>query len=173
MSLAPMSFKDYVWPYNPESVKIERARNTALFKIPQGTGTVQDAGMAARRVSGSGRFAGDGCAEEFAKLAAAFSSAGGGTLRLPGTAPFQAVFESLTMKGPAGADCVGYEFVFWEDASAAPEDDVPAGAYVCSGGETLWDVANRSGTDVDALLALNPQIEWPNALETGERVAVA
>ena len=166
-----MSFRSYVWPCNPETVRVERARNTAEFKIPGGTGVVQATGSAPRKVTGSGRFTGSGCMEEFRRLSEALSSGGSGTLRLPGTAPFSAVCVSLSMKGAPRPNCTEYEFVFLEDAFSGEEDtpDEPE-VYVCTGGETLWDIANRYGMGVDALRAENPQIEWPNALAAGERV---
>jgi LysM repeat protein len=174
MNLTPMSYRSYVWPGNPETIKIERARNTAQFKIPGETGVVQEAGTAPRKVSGSGRFTGSGCMEEFQRLSAVLASGGSGMLCLPGAPPFSAVFVSLVMKGVPRPNCVEYEFLFLEDASSDGKDPsaLPE-VYVCAGGETLWDVANRYGTDVDALRAANPQIEWPNALQAGERVTVA
>lgn len=170
MSLAPMSYRGYVWPGNPETVKVERGRSTVELKIPGSVSAVQDNGTAPRRVSGSGRFTGTGCGEEFSQLCAAFDEGGSGMLRLPGMEPFPAVFASLAMKGEPGPDGVGYEFVFLEDASAAVSSAPQT--YVCTGGETLWDVANRYGTDADSLLAANPDIEWPNALEAGREVTV-
>ena len=170
MSLAPMSYGGFVWPANPQAVRVERARVTAELKVPGAASAVQENGTAPRRVSGSGRFAGPGCGDDFSRLCAAFDAGGSSMLRLPGMGALPAVFASLSMKGEPKPDCVGYEFMFLEDAAAeaAPEPQT----YVCSGGETLWDVANRYGTDADALLAANPQIEWPNALEAGRAVTV-
>ncbi len=174
MNFAPMSFRSYVWPYNPETVKIERAQNTAEFRIPGGTGMVQTNGSAPRKVTGSGRLTGSGCMEEFRRLSEALSSGESGTLCLPGTAPFQAVCSSLSTKGAPRPNCVEYEFVFLEDASSGDENTAEeAEIYVCAGGETLWDIANRYAADVDALRTANPQIEWPNALAAGERVTIA
>ncbi|MCI1955711.1 MAG: LysM peptidoglycan-binding domain-containing protein [Oscillospiraceae bacterium] len=172
MNLARMSFKGYVWPRNPETIQIGRGRSVAEFQIPQGARAVQDNGAAPRKVTGSGRFTGAGAMEEFSRLSAVFSAGGSGTLRLPGTAPFQAVFASLVLKGQPRPNCAGYEFTFLEDSYAVPERAGEARVFVCSGGETLWDVANRYGTDVDTLRAANPQIEWPNALAAGEEVNV-
>lgn len=170
MSLAPMSYGGYVWPRNPETVKVERAKITAELKIPGSVSAVQPNGSAPRRVSGSGSFPGAGCAGGFSQLCAAFDAGGSAMLRLPGMEAFPAVFTSLSMKGGPKPDSVGYEFVFLEDPSAAAPSEPQT--YTCAGGETLWDVANRFGTDVDALLAANPEIEWPNALEEGRTVTV-
>ena len=171
MNLAPMSFGSYVWPRNPETVKAERARNAVQFRVPGGTGVVQAESSAPRRVSGSGRLTGGGCMEEFARLSAALSG-GSGTLCLPGMKPFAAVCVSLAMKGVPRPNCVEYEFTFLEDASAAGSGTAAAETYVCEGGENIWEIANRYGADADALRAANPQIEWLNALEAGERVKI-
>ncbi len=171
MNLVPMSFRSYVWPCNPETVKVEYARNTARFRAPGGTDAVQENGAAPRKAAGHGHFTGSGCLEEFRRLSEVFSAGGSGTLSIPGTEPFPAVFASLVMKGEPRPDCVEYEFEFLENASAAEPGE--AGVYVCTGGESLWDVAARFGTDVDTLRAANRQIEWPDALETGERVTLA
>ena len=170
MNLTPMSYRDYVWPRNPEALRTERARNVTEFKIPGETGAVQENGTAPRKVTGSGRFTGDGAAEEFSRLSAVFAAGGSGALRLPGEAPFRAVFARLVTKGLPRLGCVAYEFTFLEDAGGASGET--KGAAVAAEGETLWDVANRCGASVDALLSANPQIEWPNALRAGEKVAV-
>ena len=173
MNLAPMSYKDYVWPCNPENIRVEQARSVAEFSAPQGAGTVQDNGAAPRRVSGSGRFFGNRAREEFARLSAVFASGGSGALRLPGEAPFEAAFASLTEKGLPRPSEIGYEFAFLEDQSAVRPAGETSGIHICSQSETLWDIANRYGLDVDALLAANPQVEWPNDLKEGEEVTVA
>lgn len=171
MTRVPMSFRSYVWPCNPETVKVEYARSTARFRVPGGTDAVQENGAAPRRAVGSGRFTGSGCMEEFRRLSEVFSAGGSGTLSIPGTEPFPAVFVSLFMKGTPRPNCVEYGFEFLENVSAAGSGEEKV--YVCAGGESLWDVANRFGTGVDALRAANPQIEWPDALEAGERVTIA
>lgn len=170
MNLSPMSYGGYVWPKNPDTVKVERAKITAELKIPGSVSAVQPNGSAPRRVSGSGRFTGSGCGGGFAQLCAAFDAGGSAVLRLPGMEPFPAVFASLSMKGGPKPDSAGYEFVFLEDASAAAPSEPQV--YTCAGGETLWNVAAWYGTDVDTLLAANPEIEWPNALEAGRVVTV-
>ena len=173
MNLAPMSFGSYVWPYNPTAIKAEYARGTAQFFFPGGTAAVQETGTAPRKVTGSGQFTGSGCLAEFGRLSKVFSAGGCGTLIIPGTEPFPAVFVSLSMKGVPRPDCVEYEFVFLEDVSSSDTVSGVHEEYVCKGSESLWEVAGRYGTEVDALLAANPQIEWPNALEAGERVTIA
>ena len=82
MNLAPMSYQDYIWPLNPEAIRVQRIRNTAEFQIPQQSAAVQDNGSAPRKISGNGRFTGSSCMDEFSKLAAVFAAGGSGLLRL-------------------------------------------------------------------------------------------
>lgn len=174
MNLAPMSYRDYVWPQNPENIRLDRVRSTAEFRIPGGSGVVQENGFAPRKAAGGGRFCGAGCAEEFTRLSAVFAAGGSGMLRLPGEKPFQAVFSSLVMKGIPRPGCVEYEFVFLEDASSAGKNSgEPPRVYVCAGGENLWEIANRFGTDIDTLRTRNPQMEAPDRLSTGDRIVIA
>lgn len=175
MKLTPMSYRDYIWPHNPETIRVARAKSIRSYSVPDGGDVLQSMGNGGRVVTGGGAFTGEGCMEEFARLTAAFSEAGVGTLRVPGFDPFEAVFSSFSMKGAAQPDCVQYEFEFREDGSAPREQTDAAWpkSYVCKGGETLWSIANRFGTDLEALRALNPSVEWPNGLEAGIEVRVS
>lgn len=168
-ALMQMRYRDYIWPHNPEALKIGRTKLTGNFRVPHAGGVVQDLGCAGRTVTGSGRFIGEDCLAEFGRLSHRFAQEGSGLLCLPGAKPFFAVFRSLSMTGTAGPDCVRYEFEFQEDGSVKATESVVADcrSYTCKGGETLWQVAVSFGTDVDTLLAVNPEVEWPNDLPAG------
>lgn len=174
MRLTPMSYKDYIWPRNPETVTVARAKNVGKYPIPRAGNVLQDLGMGSRTVRGSGAFSGPGCAEEFQKLAAVFAEEGAGQLLLPGMAPFSAVFSSLTRKGDPRPDRIGYEFEFWEDGSAPESESVVSDprTYLCKAGDTLFSIAASCGISVDALQAYNPDIQWPNAPGEGTAVTV-
>lgn len=173
MKNQPMSFKSYIWPFNPQKIQVEYSRHVRNLKLPLFGSVLQDLGCDKRVVTGTGEFIGAGCAEEFRRLASVFTEGGSGTLRLPGVPPFQAAFTSLKMIGEAQPDCVTYSFVFVEEGAVEmPAGTVPGGIYVCAGGENLWSVANRFHTDVDTLKRLNPMIQWPNGLEKGQRVVL-
>ena len=170
--LTAMSFKDYVWPRNPETVTVSRSKNVGSYRIPYAGNTLQDLGGGSRSVKGSGVFTGSGCAGEFQRLAAVFSAEGPGQLLLPGMTPFPAVFSSLTRKGDARPDRIGYGFEFLEDG-ASPEDEsvvTVRGRRMCGPEDTLFSIAAECGSDVDTLLTLNPEIEWPN--DPGEGMEV-
>ena len=44
MKLAPMRYKDYVWPHNPRVYSIDYERKMAVNKVPFGTYHLQDLG---------------------------------------------------------------------------------------------------------------------------------
>jgi hypothetical protein len=170
----PMRFGNYVWPQNPETVTVARKKALGSYWIPGAGDVVQDLGCAGRTVSGSGCFTGPDCLAEYGRLAAVFAEEGPALLCLPGFRPFPAVFSSLSMKGEGGPDCLKYEFAFSEDGSQQAEESEVAilRKIICSGGETLWEIAASIGSDVDSLLTANPGIEWPNNLPAGTEVAI-
>ena len=54
MNLAPMRYKDYVWPHNPETYTISFKRQVAVAKVPFGRYGMQDLGMSYRVMEGEG-----------------------------------------------------------------------------------------------------------------------
>ena len=52
MNLAPMRYKDYVWPHNPETYTISFKRQVAVAKVPFGRYGMQDLGMSYRVMEG-------------------------------------------------------------------------------------------------------------------------
>ena len=83
MNLAPMRYKDYVWPHNPETYTISFKRQVAVAKVPFGRYGMQDLGMSYRVMEGEGVFAGKGAYDEFKKLASVFYQGGPGLLIHP------------------------------------------------------------------------------------------
>ncbi|OCN01754.1 hypothetical protein A7X67_01310 [Clostridium sp. W14A] len=174
MRLKPMSYKDYIWQSNPETVTVSREKKVGSYPVPYIGNALQDLGGASRTVRGAGAFSGSGCAEEFGKLAAVFSEEGAGQLILPDMAPFSAVFSSLTRKGDPRPDYIGYEFEFLEDGSAPEDESVVSDpqVYVCKAGDTLFSVAAAYGVGVDVLRDANPHIQWPDDPGVGTEVTV-
>ncbi len=54
MKLAPMRYKDYVWPHNPRVYSIDYERKMAVNKVPFGTYHLQDLGLTRRVMRGEG-----------------------------------------------------------------------------------------------------------------------
>ena len=190
MTLTPMRYKGFVWPYNPRTYTIRFERQVAVHKVPFGRYAMQDLGMGRRIMEGEGEFWGPEAYDTFKALASVFYAGGPGTLVHPVWQSASAYFVRLTLTQEPRPDYVRYAFTFWEDfsgygqglrgspggGSATLTISAPKQAegeyHTMVQGETLWGVALDHGTDVAALLALNPGIGNPNGVTAGERVRV-
>lgn len=192
MRLAPMRYKDYTWPHNPEVYTVEYRRRMAAHPVPFGRCVLQDLGSAYRVLRGEGVFAGENAYEQFRELAAVFRETGAGVLVHPVWQAERAYFVSLTVTEEPLPDYVRYSFEFWEDwggydsgltergggQSAAQAGSLPEGgagytdAYIVKKGDTLWGIAKRYQVALTALIAANPQIKNPNLIYPGNRVNI-
>ncbi len=188
MRLEPMRYKEYTWPYNPETYTVERRRSVALHKVPFGGYCLQDLGDTCRVLRGEGVFAGTGAYEEFQKLEAVFDETGPGLLVHPVWPAASAYFVSLQLAEEPLPDYVRYTFEFWEDQVAGAgltevtgEQTAASGSsasgsggervvYTVKKGDTLWGIAGRYGVALTDLIAANPQIKNPNLIYPGDRV---
>lgn len=186
-----MRYKDYVWPYNPRTYTIEYQRVMSVKKVPFGRYALQDLGPTRRIMRGEGEFVGEGAYEEFKKLASVFYGDGPGMLVHPVWQCASAYFVALSLRQEPRKDYVAYSFTFWEDytghetgltaVSTAADtaqtaaSSTPADArryHTVVKGESLWSIAVDYGLDLNALIALNPQIKNPNLIQVGEKVRV-
>lgn len=191
MNLTPMRYKDYVWPYNPETCAVTWERKIAPQKIPFGGYCLQDLGLIHRVMRGEGTFTGPDAYEEFQKLSEVFRSEGPGLLIHPVWQTASAYFVSLELEEEPLPDYVHYSFVFWEQESvsaglsqipvetaasaAAGKSSSAAGqsvVYTVRKGDTLWGIANRYAVTVQSLIQWNPQIKNPNLIYPGDKVVV-
>ncbi len=185
MELTPMQYKGFVWPHNPRTYRISYRRRVAVHDVPQGRYTMQDMGLSHRVMEGEGEFFGPDAYDQFKALASVFYLGGPGALIHPVWQSASVYFVRLALAQEPQKDYVRYTFTFWEDygryrrgltAPAAPAADGTARAggqvHTVADGETLWAVAQRYRTTVEALLALNPQLSNPNAVAAGQRLRV-
>ena len=188
MKLTPMRFKDYTWPYNPESCRCVWERRVLRQKLPFGGFRVQDLGLWGRCFRGEGTFAGEEAYESFRELEDLFREEGAGLLTHPQWGTVQARFVSLELAQEPEPDFVRYRFEFWEEAAAESGFRRLAGDgstaetvsrvrqepvyYIVRKGDTLWGIAMGRGMALSALIALNPQIRNPNRIYPGDRVRV-
>lgn len=190
MKLTPMRYKDYTWPHNPETCRVEMERKVAAQKVPFGGYVLQDLGVAHRVMRGEGVFAGEGAYEEFRELVQVFEEDGAGMLVHPVWQAMRAHFTALEVLEEPRPDFVRYTFEFWEDGGRTgltllaeapdtepPEDAPEAGATVSSAeyhtvvkGDTLWGIGKRYGVTLANLIRLNPQIKNPNLIYPGNEV---
>ena len=195
MRLAPMRFKDYTWPHNPEVYTVEHQRRMAVHPVPFGRCVVQDLGSACRILRGEGVFAGERAYEQFQQLVDVFRQDGAGILVHPVWQAERAWFVDLTVTEEPTPDYVHYTFTFWEDwgdydgglrknddGGTAPWGGSQSGAaavieaetvtYTVKKGDTLWGIAKRYGVALADLIAANPQIKNPNLIYPGDRVTL-
>lgn len=191
MHLAPMRFKDYTWPHNPETYTVEFRRRVAAHKIPFGGCVFQDLGETHRVMRGEGTFAGEGAYEEFQALSRVFYQAGPGLLTHPVWRTAEAHFVALRLAEEPRPDYVRYTFEFWETPGTAPTaltETAASGAenpeapqpgtrpevtdYIVRKGDTLWGIAKRYDVALAALIAANPQVKNPNLIYPGDRVRI-
>lgn len=185
MRLEPMRYKEYTWPYNPETYTVEYRRCLAAHKVPFGGYCLQDLGNTYRVLRGEGVFAGEGAYEEFENLEAVFGQTGPGLLVHPVWPATSAYFVSLQLAEEPLPDYVRYTFEFWEDQTSGggltevPVETAPqtgssaaggAAYYTVKKGDTLWGIAKRYGVSLTALITANPQIKNPNLIYPGDRV---
>ena len=186
MRLAPMRYKDYVWPHNPATYTITYEREIAVHKVPFGRYCMQDLGLNCRVMRGEGEFAGEGAYEEFKKLASVFYGGGPGLLIHPVWQSSNAYFTSLKLEQEPTPDYVRYSFEFREsfdgydpqlqklDTETKRDAQTSAAIVVHTvvSGDTLWAIAHRYGTELDALLKANRNIKNPNLIHVGDKVVI-
>ena len=192
MLLAPMRFKDYTWPHNPEVYTVEYRRRMAALPVPGGGCVMQELGGAYRVMRGEGVFAGEGAYAEFLRLAEVFRQEGPGLLIHPVWPAEQAYFVELQAAEEPLPDYVRYTFAFWEDwtgyrgdltenddggtapwtGSAAASAPAAETVYTVKKGDTLWGIGQRYGVALADILAANPGIKNPNLIYPGDRVRI-
>ncbi|MFR1050793.1 MAG: LysM peptidoglycan-binding domain-containing protein [Lachnospirales bacterium] len=192
MELAPMRYKNYVWPHNPRVYSIEYQRAMGVHKVPFGRYHLQDLGPTRRVMKGEGEFVGEGAYREFQKLASVFYSDGPGVLVHPVWQAARAYFVELSLEQEPRENYVRYTFTFWETyegygacartAGTGGNGQSTAAAAASAGdekvwhtvvrGESLWRIARDYDLALAELIALNPQIKNPNLICAGEKVRV-
>ena len=194
MKLAPMRYKDYVWPHNPRVYSIDYERKMAVNKVPFGTYHLQDLGRTRRVMRGEGEFAGEGAYSQFGLLANTFYDPGPGLLIHPLWQTASAYFVELRLEQEPLRDYVRYSFEFWEEANyysgevrtwssqsaqssgtaqtTQTTQTIPV-YYQVVKDDTLWAIASRYGMALSDLIALNPQIKNPNLIHIGDEVRVS
>ena len=184
--LAPMRYKDYVWPHNPRIYEIDYYRDIAINKVPFGRYTLTNMGRGYRVLKGEGEFAGEGAYDEFKKLATVFYEETPGMLIHPVWQSSNAYFASLSLKQEPYEDYVSYTFEFWEqcddyNTTAEKIEDPNAGAgagtgkkqHIVVSGDTMWAIARDNGISLSDLIALNPHIKNPNRIYVGDIIYLA
>ena len=70
------------------------------------------------------------------------------------------MFEKLEIKGEPKPNVLEYSFVFREVMEKKQTTSVTY--FDCENGQTLWDVAYKTGAKIDELVRLNPDVKFPD-----------
>lgn len=177
-----MRYKNFVWPHNPRSYRIQFVRQTALQKIPMGEYNLQDLGRSCREMRGEGEFYGPEAYDTFKELASVFCQSGPGVLIHPVWQTANAYFTELELRQEPRRDYVAYQFAFRETlepesslklVETGEETDAGARYHRVQSGETFWHIAANYDLSYEQLMALNPGLRNPNLMLAGEQVRVA
>lgn len=192
--LAPMRYKNFVWPHNPRTYTIGYERRMASHETPHRKSRLEAMGMAHRVMRGEGEFFGPDAYDQFKALASVFYDDTPGVLVHPVWQTVNAYFVELALNQEPRADYVRYSFAFWEcgeeekafalrevkAGSNTPEETggsgekAPAAVYhTVVRGDTLWAIARTYGVELGQLIAWNPQIKNPNLILPGQKVRVS
>lgn len=112
--LAPMQYRDFVWPNNPRVFEVEYRRTLHSYKLPFSGYVVQNLGLQNKIIRGEGEFVGPKAYESFRRLAALFEENKGGKLVHPVWPTMRAYFAKLSLRQEPKEDYISYSFEFWE-----------------------------------------------------------
>lgn len=192
MNLSPMRFKNYIWPHNPRVYEIGFTRKMASQHVPFGRSVLSGLGMDCRVLRGEGEFVGAGAYREFQKLATVFYEESPGILVHPVWQTANAWFVELSVQQEPTEDYVRYGFTFWEcydgyrrglteissppDRSGGGEASAQADGgpveYTVASGDTMYQIARKSGVELSRLVALNPHIRNINLIYPGDKLRI-
>ena len=108
-----MQFRTFVWPNNPEKLKITFHRETEV-EPHNGLWTVSNIARMARVFSGEGIFFGENAYSTFSSLAVMFYDGKFGELKLPSWSSATALLTDLTVLEEPAENFLRYSFSFLE-----------------------------------------------------------
>ena len=110
--MGKMSYKEFVWPSNPEVLKVSHKSVPHHVKDEGGTYVFSGMGGDQCLISGSGEFTGPSIDEYAAALDTVFKDITGGILQLPSGTKLQAFLTELSYTRDARQMYLAYDFTF-------------------------------------------------------------
>lgn len=170
MKNAPMRFDGFSLHHNPHKLLIEHSGNISELISPCCQPDSVHLGNRLRKISGEGELYGSDCIRQYQALERLHRLQRRGKLLLPHMAPIYAYLKELKLRAEPTEDTLTYSFVFEETQS--PRQGAASGDVYVTGeaGESLWDISDHCGVDIEELVRLNPQIKYIDRLRAEERV---
>lgn len=154
MQYIRISYKDFSFLVNPSSLRLHHTKSISTKPLPFGGSRAKQISTNSTIVSGEGAFVGDNARKCIRHLCRLFNEGDSGYLFLPDSTPIKAIFSKLDVKYSGCDDRVEYTFEFVQEGdSKAPIMDF--GYTYARLGENLFDIANRTNTDVGDIFRLN------------------
>lgn len=168
MKLIKMSYKGFIFDANPESIEINLSKNISTKQFPFSISKSQEINIQPTIISGKGKFVGENARERAYLLEKVFKSNCSSYLFVPNASPIKAFFKALNMSYNSKENAVYYSFEFVEDVSGK-KTDYNFGYTFAKENENLYDVANRTGVEIDKLFEINDYKDL-FSLKAGDRV---
>ena len=163
-----MSFRDFIFPVNPYIIRISHKRSVSDRKIPFSDDVVSDMGLNSRIIKGEGEFFGSSAENDFRRLREMHEK-GEGMLYVPSQKSVYAYFSELELIGRDIEGVIKYSFTFIE--SREKKSIKEASGMISDGRHSLWDYSYISGTDIETLIELNPDVKRPDdMIPAGRRI---
>ncbi|MCR5206858.1 MAG: DNA circularization N-terminal domain-containing protein [Eubacterium sp.] len=168
MKSIKMSYRGVCFEVNPSTLKTEYSKRTAVTEAPGSNAGCKEVCELPVKVSGKGILAGENASARAQQLLAAFKKKGSAYLFLPVVSPFKALFTSLELNVCSERNCIGYSFEFVQDISSK-SGEYDFGYTLAQDGENLFDIAYRTNTAIETVIALN-DFEEPFSVKEGDKV---
>lgn len=149
-----MTFKSFIWPYNPKHVEISICKHSKTYNLPGLGPYVQFLGEDYRIVTGCGEFFGPDAITNFEKLFSVSKEHSTGKLFIPHIASMHAYFTELSIVRKSGPALISYKFKFVEDIlkSTNISKSYRNNFYTLPPNENFEDVSHKFGSSVEQLL---------------------
>lgn len=154
MQLIRISYKDFTFMVNPNTLKLSHSKSVASRTIPFGASRNKEVNTNPIIISGTGYFAGNNARKYIRELSKIFNDKGSGYLFLPDSTPIKAIFSKLEITYTGASDKIEYSFEFLQE-EVGKSTTFDFGYTFALGGENLFDIANRTNTEVGDLFSLN------------------
>ena len=154
MQYMKMKYRGFEFNVNPKSLKISMNKKISRYDTVYAEELCAQGTNRLYTVSGNGCFVGEDSAKKAFELVRAYNKKGSDYLFLPNSVPIKACFSSLSISYSAGNDRVDYSFEFVQECKEKNEEHNPD-YTVAADGENLFDIAHRTGMQIENLVEAN------------------
>lgn len=168
--LVMMKYKDFDFPSNPSKIVVKAKTNISEGCVIGESPNVSSNAKMAKEISGNGVFFDDKAIFYAQKLCDMLLSTESGILIVPGVYPMDAFFSDFSYEIDTKKNCVSYSFSFVEDCKNK-NLQYDFGFTYAKSGENAFDIANRTGTDVETIIK-NNVLSSPFEIKSGDKVVL-